>query len=137
MPGTVKENIIFGSMFNQAHYDAVIAACALEPDFERLPFGDETKLGGKGATVSGGQRQRIGLARAVYGAVSAGAEVTLLDDPLSALDAETEAHGESSLSQETTATHNWFQCSHLCSALVDCWLAKPLSWSLITVSFSM
>ena len=99
MPGTVKENILFGSLFNQAHYDAVIAACALEHDFERLPFGDETKLGAKGATVSGGQKQRIGLARAVYGAVSAGAEVALLDDPLSALDAETEAHGSSDSSR--------------------------------------
>ena len=106
MPGTVKENIIFGSLFHEAHYDAVITACALAPDFERMPFGDETKLGGKGATVSGGQRQRIGLARAVYGALSAGAEVTLLDDPLSALDAETEAHGKRANSQTTQLAYN-------------------------------
>jgi len=46
--------------------------------------GDKTELGERGVNVSGGQKQRISLARAVY----SGAEIVLLDDPLSALDAK-------------------------------------------------
>ena len=46
--------------------------------------GDLTELGDKGVNVSGGQKQRVALARAVY----SGADVLLLDDPLSALDAK-------------------------------------------------
>ena len=45
--------------------------------------GDLTELGDRGVNVSGGQKQRISLARASY----ANADVVLLDDPLSALDA--------------------------------------------------
>lgn len=43
-----------------------------------------TELGERGVNVSGGQKQRIALARAVY----SNADVYLLDDPLSALDAK-------------------------------------------------
>lgn len=46
--------------------------------------GDLTELGDRGVNVSGGQKQRISLARATY----ADADVILLDDPLSALDAQ-------------------------------------------------
>lgn len=46
--------------------------------------GDMTELGDRGVNVSGGQKQRISLARATY----ADADVILLDDPLSALDAQ-------------------------------------------------
>ena len=46
--------------------------------------GDGTELGDRGVNVSGGQKQRISLARATY----ADADVILLDDPLSALDAQ-------------------------------------------------
>ena len=46
--------------------------------------GDSTELGDRGVNVSGGQKQRISLARATY----ADADVILLDDPLSALDAQ-------------------------------------------------
>jgi len=46
--------------------------------------GDQTELGDRGVNVSGGQKQRISLARATY----AEADVVLLDDPLSALDAQ-------------------------------------------------
>ena len=49
-----------------------------------LAAGDQTELGERGVNVSGGQKQRIALARAVY----SGADVLLLDDPLSALDAK-------------------------------------------------
>lgn len=46
--------------------------------------GDQTELGERGVNVSGGQKQRISIARAVY----SGADIVLLDDPLSALDAK-------------------------------------------------
>ena len=49
-----------------------------------LAAGDKTELGERGVNVSGGQKQRISLARAVY----SGADIVLLDDPLSALDAK-------------------------------------------------
>ncbi len=49
--------------------------------------GDLTELGDRGVNVSGGQKQRISLARATY----ADADVILLDDPLSALDAQVQS----------------------------------------------
>ncbi len=50
--------------------------------------GDGTEIGEKGVNLSGGQRQRVALARACY----AGADVVLLDDPLSAVDAHVGRH---------------------------------------------
>ena len=50
-----------------------------------LPFGDLTEIGERGVTLSGGQKQRVQLARALY----QDADVYLLDDPFSAVDAHT------------------------------------------------
>ena len=63
-------------------------ACALGSDLELLPAGDESEIGEKGINLSGGQRHRVALARAVYAA----ADVYLLDDPLSAVDAHVGKH---------------------------------------------
>jgi ABC-type multidrug transport system fused ATPase/permease subunit len=83
--GTVKDNIVFASEFNQQRYEDVINACSLKRDLEILDAGDETIVGEKGVTLSGGQKQRISLARALYSK----ARHVLLDDVLSAVDAHT------------------------------------------------
>lgn len=50
-----------------------------------LPYGDLTEIGERGINLSGGQKQRIQLARALY----KDADIYLLDDPFSAVDAHT------------------------------------------------
>lgn len=85
---TVKENIVFGKPFVQEWYDAVVDACALRPDLEMLPNGDLTEIGERGITVSGGQKQRLNIARAIY----FNADIVLMDDPLSAVDAHVGRH---------------------------------------------
>lgn len=85
---TVRENILFGSPFNQELYESVIEACALVDDLAMLKDADETLVGEKGITLSGGQKARISLARTVY----ARADVYLLDDPLSSVDAHVGRH---------------------------------------------
>ncbi|THZ15415.1 ABC multidrug transporter-like protein [Aureobasidium pullulans] len=85
---TVKENITFGKPFDQEWYDAVVDACALRPDLDMLPNGDLTEIGERGITVSGGQKQRLNIARAIY----FNADIVLMDDPLSAVDAHVGRH---------------------------------------------
>ncbi|KAJ8108032.1 hypothetical protein OPT61_g8455 [Boeremia exigua] len=85
---TVRENIIFGKEFQQKWYDQVIDACALRPDLDMLPVGDATEIGERGITVSGGQKQRMNIARAIY----FNADIVLMDDPLSAVDAHVGRH---------------------------------------------
>ena len=82
-PGTLRDAILFGSPYDAARYDRSVDAAALRPDLEALPAGDLTEIGERGVNLSGGQRARVALARAAY----ADADVVLLDDPLSALDA--------------------------------------------------
>ncbi|CAH1183163.1 unnamed protein product [Phaedon cochleariae] len=81
--GTLRQNILFGQPFDQKKYDEVVRVCALERDFALFPYGDKTLSGERGVSLSGGQRARINLARAVYKE----ADIYLLDDPLSAVDA--------------------------------------------------
>ncbi|RHZ55383.1 hypothetical protein CDV55_103099 [Aspergillus turcosus] len=85
---TVRENILFGSDYDEEFYDRVIDACALRADLEIFPNGDQTEIGERGITVSGGQKQRINIARAVYSK----ADIVLMDDPLSAVDAHVGRH---------------------------------------------
>ncbi|XP_069832560.1 cystic fibrosis transmembrane conductance regulator isoform X2 [Dendropsophus ebraccatus] len=86
MPGTIKENIVFGVSYDQYRYLSVIKACQLEEDIAKFPEKDNTVLGEGGITLSGGQRARISLARAVY----KDADLYLLDSPFSYLDLFTE-----------------------------------------------
>ncbi|KAG2290989.1 hypothetical protein Bca52824_037658 [Brassica carinata] len=80
---TVRDNILFGSPFDQEKYERVIDVTALRHDLELLPGGDLTEIGERGVNISGGQKQRVSMARAVY----SNSDVCILDDPLSALDA--------------------------------------------------
>ncbi|KXJ05370.1 Multidrug resistance-associated protein 4 [Exaiptasia diaphana] len=72
----------------ESRYKRVIVACALEKDIELMPEGDMTLVGEKGLSLSGGQKARINLARALY----YNADIYLLDDPLTAVDARVGRH---------------------------------------------
>ncbi|KPV77486.1 uncharacterized protein RHOBADRAFT_24011 [Rhodotorula graminis WP1] len=85
---SLKENILFGRPYDEARYRQVVHDACLEADFDMLPYGDETEIGEKGVTLSGGQKQRVNIARALY----FNADIILLDDPLSAVDAHVGKH---------------------------------------------
>jgi len=82
---SIRDNILFGSPFEEERYWMVIECCALGPDLAMLEDGDATEIGERGISLSGGQKARIALARAVY----ARSRCVLLDDPLSAVDSHT------------------------------------------------
>uniref|UniRef100_A0A8C5EQL8 Cystic fibrosis transmembrane conductance regulator n=1 Tax=Gouania willdenowi TaxID=441366 RepID=A0A8C5EQL8_GOUWI len=86
MPGTIRDNILFGLTYDEYRYTSIIKACQLEEDFALLPEKDKTLLLEGGVTLSGGQRARLVLARAVY----KDADVYLLDAPFTHLDIVTE-----------------------------------------------
>ncbi|XP_042505971.1 ABC transporter C family member 10-like [Macadamia integrifolia] len=83
--GTIQGNILFGSSMDKQRYQEVLEKCSLVKDLEMLPFGDLSEIGERGVNLSGGQKQRIQLARALY----QDADIYLLDDPFSAVDANT------------------------------------------------
>ncbi|KAJ8442080.1 hypothetical protein Cgig2_007918 [Carnegiea gigantea] len=83
--GTIRENILFGSAMDDPRYQDTLRRCSLLKDLELLPHGDMTEIGERGVNLSGGQKQRIQLARALY----QDADIYLLDDPFSAVDAHT------------------------------------------------
>ncbi|CAL5367442.1 unnamed protein product [Camellia sinensis] len=83
--GTIRENILFGSALDNQRYQDTLEKCSLVKDLELLPHGDLTEIGERGVNLSGGQKQRIQLARALY----QDADIYLLDDPFSAVDAHT------------------------------------------------
>ncbi|NXY67006.1 MRP1 protein, partial [Glareola pratincola] len=85
---SLQENILFGANLNRPYYELVLESCALLPDLEQLPNGDQTEIGERGVNISGGQKQRVSLARAVY----SNADLYLLDDPLSAVDVHVGKH---------------------------------------------
>ena len=81
---SIRNNITYGRDWNSEWYQQVVSACCLEVDLMQFRDGDLTIVGERGITLSGGQKARISLARAVY----FNADIYLLDDPLSSVDAE-------------------------------------------------
>ncbi|KAE9363954.1 putative ABC multidrug transporter [Stipitochalara longipes BDJ] len=84
--GSIRDNIVGFSPFNDERYAEVIEATALLFDFSTLPQGDRTNVGSDGIALSGGQKQRVSLARALY----LQSDLLVLDDIFSGLDADTE-----------------------------------------------
>ncbi|XP_045811470.1 ABC transporter C family member 10-like [Trifolium pratense] len=83
--GTIQENILFGSAMDVQRYQETLHRSSLMKDLELFPYGNLTEIGERGVNLSGGQKQRIQLARAFY----QNADIYLLDDPFSAVDAHT------------------------------------------------
>lgn len=84
---TIAENIAFGRPdAPQAEIERVAKLAQAHAFISEMPEGYETKIGERGAGLSGGQRQRIAIARAML----LDPKILILDDSMSALDAETE-----------------------------------------------
>ncbi|KAK5580209.1 hypothetical protein RB653_000222 [Dictyostelium firmibasis] len=88
MNASLKDNILFGKEYNKERYDMVLNCCALLPDLALFPQGDLIEIGERGINLSGGQKQRVAIARAVY----SDADIYILDDILSAVDAHVGKH---------------------------------------------
>jgi ABC-type multidrug transport system fused ATPase/permease subunit len=83
----LRDNLTAGR--TDAPWDDVVATCeaaGVAQFADDLPEGYDTLIGERGVNLSGGQRQRVALARALL----TGARLIVLDDPLSAVDTQTE-----------------------------------------------
>ncbi len=97
--GTIEENIAYGtinSTQSQIHHAASLAEAS--EFIENFPEGYQTVVGERGQKLSGGQRQRIALARAIL----KDSPILILDEATAAVDNETEAAIQRSLSKVTT-----------------------------------
>ena len=97
---SVRENLMLGRP-DATDDDMHEALRVAQADFVyELPWGLDTRVGEQGLSLSGGQRQRLALARAVVSRP----KVLVLDDPLSALDVNTEALVEEALARVLAGT---------------------------------
>lgn len=97
---SVKENVLLGRP-NSTKAQLMQALEIAQAQFAlELPNGLDTTIGEEGLSLSGGQRQRLALARAV----AARPKILVLDDPLSALDVDTEAMVEDALRTVLSST---------------------------------
>ncbi|ORX37959.1 P-loop containing nucleoside triphosphate hydrolase protein [Kockovaella imperatae] len=85
---SIRDNILFGLPMKEERYKAVVFAVGLLPDLALLDDGDLTEIGERGKILSGGQKARVSLARAIYSRAS----ILVLDDIISAVDAQTSKH---------------------------------------------
>ncbi len=117
--GTVKDSISFSEKkLFEYDEDKIIKAsqfASVQDDILAMQNGYDTMVGEKGGSVSGGQRQRISIARAIY----KNPDILILDDSLSAVDADTEKNiltNIRSLGNKMTT----FIIAHRISALENC-----------------
>lgn len=64
--GTIRDNIVGLSTWDESRYNSVVQACSLSADFEVLPNGDRTEVGTRGSHLSGGQQMRIVSTRVLH-----------------------------------------------------------------------
>ena len=89
IPGTVRENILFGREgATQEEMMDVARLVHIDTVIERLPNRWETHIGDGGSRLSVGEKQRLCLARAFL----KNAPILILDEPTSALDAENQLY---------------------------------------------
>jgi ATP-binding cassette subfamily B protein len=113
---TLAENVAYGLPETDAAQ--VRQACEraqLAKDVAELPDGYDTVVGERGVMLSGGQRQRVALARALALRPS----ILILDDTLSAVDAETEAAIQAGL-REVFQDRTVVVIAHRVSSVRDC-----------------
>lgn len=94
---SIGENIAFGK--TNASYKEIVRAAeiaCIHDDIVQFPEGYDTVVGERGVSLSGGQKQRISIARALL----TDAEILILDDCLSAVDAKTEENILTALKRE-------------------------------------
>jgi ATP-binding cassette subfamily B protein len=108
---TIAHNVSFGTeTTDQAVIEAACAMSCIDTEIKKLAQGYNTTVGERGVTLSGGQKQRISIARAFVNQP----KLIVLDDCLSAVDAQTEhqilSNMEQALSGKTSIiiTHRVF-----------------------------
>jgi len=116
MDSTLGKNISPNEVTDPKLIDRSIDISALRELTEKLPDGISTMIGESGSRLSGGERQRVGIARAHF----KGAEVLLMDEPTSSLDAKTEEEITETLGQLLSENRTIIIISHRESLLTKC-----------------
>jgi ATP-binding cassette, subfamily B, multidrug efflux pump len=110
---TLRHNVLLGAP-DDGRLERVAAIAQLDAALADLPGGYDTMLGERGVNLSGGQKQRAAIARAL----AQDPAVFVLDDALSAVDAQTEAKILSAL-RDALAGRTTIVISHRLAAVRD------------------
>jgi len=113
---SIKDNILVGAEreVSEKELQEVLKLSTLDSDLKLFNDGIETVIGERGVSLSGGQKQRLSLARALL----RDADIYLLDDCLSAVDAETESKIIENLSN-TKKSKTWIMSSHRVAPILN------------------